>query len=120
MVFGRKAFILSADKERLFSPVSFERELLLLGGHDPFLDQRDRTILQPDQSLHKQIWKLVTNPGAILYCGEIIGIWTSRKKGKGMEIKMTFFTMSPEKQKLHQLAEAYAAFRQQKLMSVEM
>jgi hypothetical protein len=76
--------------------------------------------LQPDQSLHKQIWKLVTNPGAILYCGEIIGIWTSRKKGKGMEIKMTFFTMSPEKQKLHQLAEAYAAFRQQKLMSVEM
>lgn len=119
MVFGKKAFILSVDKERLFSPASFQRELLLLGGHDPFLDQRDRTVLQSDKSLQKQIWTLVTNPGVILYCGEIIGIWTSKKKGKGMEIKMTLWGKTHEKQKLHSLVEEYAVFRQQKLVSIE-
>jgi len=120
MVLGKKAFFLSDDKERLFSPDASQRELLLLGGHDPFLDQRDRAVLQPDKSLQKQIWKLVTNPGAVLYCGEIIGIWTSKKKGKGMEIKMTLWSNPHKKQKLHNLAEEYAAFRRQKLMSVEM
>ena len=117
--FGKKAFILSADKERLFSPASFQRKLLLLGGHDPFLDQRDRTVLQSDKSLQKQIWTLVTNPGVILYCGEIIGIWTSKKKGKGMEVKMNLWGKTHEKQKLHSLVGEYAAFRQQKLVSVE-
>ncbi|MFZ7103739.1 MAG: DNA glycosylase AlkZ-like family protein [Peptococcaceae bacterium] len=119
MVFGKKAFILSVDKEPLFSPVSFQREILLLGGHDPFLDQRDRTVLQPDKSLQKQIWTLITNPGVILDCGEIIGIWTSKKKSKGIEIKMTLWGKTPEKQKLHSLAEEYAAFRQQKLASIK-
>lgn len=119
MVFGKKTFILSVDKERLLSPASFQRELLLLGGHDPFLDQRDRTFLQSDKSLQKQIWTLVTNPGVILYCGKIIGIWTNKKKGKEMEIKMTLWGKTHEKQKLHSLAEEYAAFRQQKLVSVE-
>lgn len=120
MVFGKKVFLLSADRERVFSTVSFERELLLLGGHDPFLDQRDRMILQPDHSLHKQIWTLVTNPGAIVYHGEIIGIWTSKKKDKGMELKMTLWADFHDKQKLHELAEAYATFRQQRLISVEL
>ncbi len=47
------------------------------------------------------------------------GIWTSKKKGKGMEVKMTLWGKAHEKQKLHSLAEEYAAFRQQKLVSVE-
>lgn len=116
MVCGKKAFILSADKKRLFSSDAPQRELHLLGGHDPYLDQRDRTILQPDQSLHKQIWRLVTNPGAVVYRGEIIGIWTSKKKSKGMEISITLWADFKETQNLHNLAEEYAAFRQQKLV----
>lgn len=119
-VSGRKAYILSADREQLFSPVSFQRELLMLGGHDPFLDQRDRVVLQPDKSLHRQIWKMVSNPGAVLYRGEIIGIWTSRKKDKGIEIQMTLWKECPEKQKLKNLAEEYASFRGQKLLRLEL
>lgn len=119
-VFGKKAYILSDDRGLLFSPAEFQRELLLLGGHDPFLDQRDRAVLQPDKSLHRQIWKLVSNPGAIVYKGEIIGVWTSRKKGKGMEIKMTLWTDLHEKSRLVELAEEYAAFRQQTLLKFEM
>jgi len=119
-VLGKKAWILSADRDRFLSPEPLQRELLLLGGHDPFLDQRDRLILQPDKALHPQIWKTVTNPGAILYRGEIIGIWTSKKKSGGMEINMTIWngTGLPDRQKLLALAEAYAAFRGQKLSGV--
>lgn len=118
-VSGKKAFILTEDRDRLYSPAYFERELLLLGGHDPFLDQRDREILQIDKSLHKQIWKLVFNPGAIVWRGEVIGTWTNKKKGKGMEIKMSLWTKLCEEKKLINLAEEYAAFRQQKLMSID-
>ena len=125
--FGKKAFILSEDRERLFAPASFtrnhpedlQRDLLLLGGHDPYLDQRDRAILQPDKTLQKQIWKLVTNPGAVVYRGEVIGIWTTKKKAKGMDIKMTLWTDAAGKTPLQNLAEEYAAFRQQALMNLE-
>jgi hypothetical protein len=119
MALGKKAFILTADREQLFSSASFQRKLLFLGGHDPFLDQRDRIILQPDKSLHKQIWKTVINPGVILYLGEIIGIWTSKKKGKGIEIKMTLWNKTHKTQKLNNLAEEYATFRQETLVNVE-
>ena len=125
--FGKKAFILSEDRERLFAPASFtgkhpgdlQRNLLLLGGHDPYLDQRDRAVLQPDKTLQKQIWKLVTNPGAVVYRGEVIGIWTTKKKAKGMYIKMTLWTDAAGKTPLQNLAEEYAAFRQQALMNLE-
>lgn len=117
-VLGKKAFILSADRERFLSPVPLSRELLLLGGHDPFLDQRDRHILQPNKALHRQIWKLVTNPGAILYRGEIIGVWTGKKKGRGLELRMTLWAEHGKTGELGQMAEAYAAFRGQKLTEV--
>lgn len=119
LVQGKKAFILSADKERLFSPASFPRELILLGGHDPYLDQRDRSIMQSDKSLQKKIWTLVSNPGAVLYRGEVIGIWTSKKKGSGMSIHMTLWSGQEHEEKLRSLSEEYADFRQQKLTGVE-
>ncbi len=122
LVSGKKTFILSSDRARLFSPAICARELLLLAGHDPFLDQRDRSILLPDKSLHKQIWKLVANPGAIVYRGEIIGIWTGKKKGKGTSISMNLWTSSSEHLMIHRLrtlAEEYAAFRQLDLTGIK-
>lgn len=116
MVSGKKAFILTADKERLLCPEPIKRLLLLLGGHDPYLDQRDRTVLLPDKSLHKHIWKTVTNPGAVVYRGEIIGVWTSRRKNGNIDVNMTLWAAPPEKQELCDLAEQYAAFRQLKLV----
>lgn len=116
---GKKAWILSEDKACLLSPKPLQRELLLLGGHDPYLDQRDRSILQPDKSLHKQIWKMVANPGTVVYRGEIIGIWTSTKKSRGMEMKITLWNGFQDKEKISVLAEEYAAFRQQKLIGIE-
>lgn len=118
-VTGKKAFILSCDKDLLLSPAPIERELVLLGGHDPYLDQRNRAILLPDLSLHRQVWKMVSNPGVILQNGEIIGIWTNKKNGKGMDVTLTLWDGAfPQKQKLLHLVEEYAAFRQQPLMKV--
>ena len=61
----------------------------------------------------------MTNPGAVVYRGEVIGIWTTKKKAKGMDIKMTLWTDAAEKTPLQNLAEEYAAFRQQALMNLE-
>ena len=117
---GKNAFVLSADRDLLRSPPSPERELLLLGGHDPYLDQRDRHILLEDGALQKKVWQMVSNPGVILRRGEIIGIWTVQKKGKGMDVKMTLWNGAPfAKQDLHNLVEEYAAFRQQKILKIE-
>ncbi len=117
---GKEAFILSEDKNLLYSPHSPQRELLL-GGHDPYLDQRDRHILLSDKVLQKQVWTTITNPGAIVWHGEIIGIWASKKKGKELEIQTTLWDNAPDvKRELHDLAEEYAAFRQLKLMRVEL
>ncbi len=110
-VFGKKAFILASDKELLYALPVPKRDLLLLGGYDPFLNQRDRYILQPDKTLHKQIWKTVGNPGAIVYRGEIMGIWTGKKKGKGLEVRLTLWKDFPERYRLFDLSEEYAIFR---------
>lgn len=119
-ILGKNAFILAEDRKRLSAPPSPQRELLLLGGHDPFLDQRDRGILQPDPSKQKQIWKLVSNPGAVVYRGAVIGVWSGKKKSRGMEIRMTLWERPFGTEKFQELAEAYADFRGQKLLSVEL
>lgn len=115
---GKKAFLLSEDKDLFLSPSPLKRELLLLGAHDPFLDQRDRIFLQPDQTLHKQIWKTVSNPGVIVYRGEAVGVWSVRTKSKGLEIQASLWKTPPKKQAVLALFEEYAAFREQKIVQV--
>ena len=121
-VAGKKAFLLSSDRDALLSPPEFSRELLLLGGHDPFLDQRDRWVLQDQPARQRQLWRTVSNPGAILFRGEAVGIWTPRKKGTGLEITLSLWKEAPLptresawKPQLERLAGEYAAFRQQEL-----
>jgi len=117
----RQAFILSEDKNLLISPPSLPRELILLGGHDPYLDQRDRFSLLGDKTLQKQVWKTTTNPGVILKYGEIIGIWTSQRKNKGIGISLTLWRdASATRRKLSDLAQEYAAFQQQKLTKIDL
>ena len=116
---GKKRYILSADREQFFADGPLERELLLLGGHDPYLDQRDRAILQPDKTLQRQIWRYVGNPGVIVQRGKAVGIWNGRKKGSALEMKMTLWESGIDRKALFDLAEEYAAFRQLRLSGVE-
>lgn len=94
-----------------------EREVLLLAGHDPYLDQRDRATLQVDVSLQRRIWKTVANPGVVVRNGEAVGTWTAKKKGAGLSVSLATWVACSE-QKLRDLAEAYAAFRGLKLLGV--
>ena len=114
---GKKAWALAADLDALASVAPPEREVLLLAGHDPYLDQRDRATLQVDVSLQRRIWKTVANPGVVVRNGEAVGTWTAKKKGAGLSVSLATWVACPE-QKLRDLAEAYAAFRGLKLLGV--
>lgn len=119
-VSNRQAFVLQADKALLLDPPAPQRELLLLGGHDPYLDQRDRQILLADKALQKQVWQTIANPGAIVYRGEIVGTWTGRKKGATFDVSMTMWnSVQHQKRQLETLAEEYAVFRGLKLTGVK-
>ena len=114
---GGKAWVLAEDVGRLVEPELPERRLLLLAGHDPYLDQRDRATLQADPKLQRKIWRTVANPGAVVRDGEAVGTWTPRKKGAGMTVACELWLPCDERE-LCELVEAYAAFRGQKLLGV--
>ncbi len=102
---GKKAWALAADLDALASAEPPEREVLLLAGHDPYLDQRDRATLQVDVSLQRRIWKTVANPGVVVRNGEAVGTWTAKKKGAGLSVSLATWVACSE-QKLRDLAEA--------------
>lgn len=114
---GKKAYILKTDKEAIMSAQLPERQYLMLSGHDPYLDQRDREILLPDKAQHPQIWQMVSNPGAVIDKGEIIGVWKSQKKKTGLEIEIKLWKKASKPQ-LIELVNQYAAFRKQSLLAV--
>lgn len=114
---GKRAWVLAEDVEGLAAPEPLERDVLLLAGHDPYLDQRDRATLQANPILQRKIWRTVANPGVVVRRGEAVGTWTPRKKGAGVTVACELWDACPEKT-LRDLAERYAAFRGQKLLDV--
>ena len=110
-VMGKKKFFLREDRQILFESRDFSRGPLLLSGYDPYLDQRDRQILQPDSRLRRKIWRTVANPGAVVTEGRVTGIWTARKKKDGLEVDISLWEPGDSRRRLTELAEDYAAFR---------
>ena len=110
-VMGKKKFFLREDRQILFESPDFSRGPLLLSGYDPYLDQRDRQILQPDSRLRREIWWTVANPGAVVTEGRVTGIWTARKKKDGLEVDISLWEPGDSRRRLTELAEDYAAFR---------
>lgn len=110
-VMGKKKFFLREDRQILFESPDFSRGPLLLSGYDPYLDQRDRQILQPDSRLRRKIWRTVANPGAVVTEGRVTGIWTARKKKDRLEVDISLWEPGDSRRRLTELAEDYAAFR---------
>jgi len=53
-----------------------EKDLVrLLGGFDLFLQGRDRKLIVPDTTRHKQLWPVLGRPGAVSSGDEVIGTW---------------------------------------------
>ncbi|MDL2225659.1 winged helix DNA-binding domain-containing protein [Eubacteriales bacterium OttesenSCG-928-M02] len=115
-VSGKERYILKDDATLLLSPPQAKRELHLLGGHDPYLGLEDRDTILIDKALQRKIWQTVSNPGAILQKGKIIGMWKSKKKPKGLELSFTLWEGAASAKQLETLGEQYAAASQNTLL----
>ena len=116
---GKTDYLLKKDIGLLYSPVLPVHDFILLSAHDPYLEQRDREVLLPDITYHSQVWQTVSNPGVILFCGEIIAIWRQTKEKKGFHFRVkrlinNIFTYET----IHPLFNQYAAFYQLSCLSL--
>ncbi len=119
---GKQRFLLSADRKSLLESEIDEGSLLLLGAHDPYLDQKDREVLLEDKARQKEVWRYVGNPGVILKGGRIVGTWRSKTRRDQLELSLTVWEggSASECRKLKALAEEYAAFRSLSLKSCDL
>ncbi|WP_216214328.1 winged helix DNA-binding domain-containing protein [Amycolatopsis aidingensis] len=82
---GRPAYLPAGQVPELENPP--EPDLVrLLPPWDPLLQSRDRLTLVPDKPRHKEIWKIIGNPGALLTCGEIAGTWRTKSAGRRLDV----------------------------------
>jgi hypothetical protein len=115
-VAGRRAWILGE-----VSDVEQDQDLLrLLGGFDLFLQGKDRDLIVPDASRHKELWPILGRPGAVLHSTEIVGTWRPKTAGGEFTLRLTLWT--PLSKRIHsQLeiqAERLAAHRGLKLAGI--
>ncbi|GAB3555626.1 hypothetical protein J2S53_003506 [Actinopolyspora lacussalsi] len=95
-VAGSAAWLDDSGTEELRSAPPFE-EVRLLPPTDPFLQARDRSLLLPDESRRKELWKSLNSPGAVFARGEILGTWRLRGAGrKRSELRTSWFEGAPD------------------------
>lgn len=64
----------------------------LLPPSDPYLQTRNRDLLLPDVKRQKELWRVLSSPGALVVDGEIVGTWRSRLAGRNrVEVTVTPF-----------------------------
>ncbi|MGI6004856.1 MAG: winged helix DNA-binding domain-containing protein [Christensenellales bacterium] len=116
---GKEHYILSDDKSLLLSPPQSERKAHLLARHDPYLGLQDRDVILDNKARQTKIWQTVSNPGAVLWQGEIAGMWKARKKGKGLEIEIALWDdVNISKRSIQDLGDEYALFQQLRLNKI--
>lgn len=87
---GRAGF-LPADALALLENPPDPEPVRLLPAWDPLVQGRDRRLLAPERGYHKEIWKVLGNPGTLLAQGEIAGIWRGKVARERMEITVSPF-----------------------------
>ena len=93
---GKKALLLAADDQALDSPPE-AMGVRLLPVQDPYLQQRDRATLLPDQTVRRRLWQAVRGPGALMVDGAVTGTWRGRVKGDRWEVEIEPFGRLPAK-----------------------
>jgi hypothetical protein len=83
---GKTAQLLAADDQALDSPPE-TKGVRFLPVQDPYLQQRDRATLLPDQTARRRLWQAVRGPGALLLDGAVTGTWRGRVKGGRWEVE---------------------------------
>lgn len=91
----------------------------LLPPYDPYLTG-DRRLLVPDKARHKEIWKILGNPGALVIDGEIAGTWRVKASGGRFTVTIAAFATVPRARltEIESEADRLAAVRDQKLAGI--
>lgn len=83
---GATSWLLAEDFDALRSAPE-PKAVRLLPPRDPYTQARDRgTIVDPN--LHREIWKTVGDPGAVLAQGKVVGTWRPRKRGSRLTLTL--------------------------------
>jgi hypothetical protein len=116
---GNRTWILSDDLDALQSPPE-ARGVRLLPPRDPYTQMRDRETIV-DKKHHREVWKTVGEPGAVLADGAIVGTWRPRKRGRTLTLTVTTFrSLGTELRKqLHEDADHVARLRGATAVEVE-
>jgi hypothetical protein len=94
--------------------------LRLLGGFDLYLQGKDRDLIVPDVSRHKELWPTLGRPGAVLRGTEIVGTWRPKASGKQLTLRLSLWTTLSRhsRSQLEFEAERLAAHRGVKLTEI--
>jgi DNA glycosylase AlkZ-like len=99
---GRQGWILGE-----VSGIEHDRELLrLLGGFDLFLQGKDRDLIVPDTSRHKELWPILGRPGAVLSGSEVVGSWRPKTAGIGFTLRLSLWVPLSKRIRKHLETEA--------------
>jgi DNA glycosylase AlkZ-like len=114
---GRKGWMLS-DHGKIGRETVGVR---LLGGFDLFLQGKDRHLIVPDKSRHKQLWPVLGRPGAVLSGLELIGTWRPRAAGRTFTLRLDLWATNTKvvRSKIETEAERLAAHRGLTLAGIE-
>ncbi|BCY05439.1 DNA glycosylase AlkZ-like family protein [Actinoplanes sp. L3-i22] len=104
---GRKAW-LPADRVGALESAATPTRARLLPAMDPLLQGRDRDVLVPERERHKEVWRVLGNPGVVLLDGEIAGVWRPRLSGK-KRVDLTVTAFGPLTAARRERIEAEAA-----------
>jgi hypothetical protein len=98
---GKRAWITEDRFELLRRPPSARDVVRLLPAYDPYLQLRDRNLLEPDRERQKAIWRILGNPGAVAAGGEVVGTWRAKAGRKGvLDVTVEpFGTLAPKVRK---------------------
>lgn len=87
--FGGTSWILTADLDG-FRSATMPTGVRMLPPRDPYTQLRDRETIV-DKVYHRDVWKTVGDPGAILVDGEVVGTWRPRKSGRKLHVEFKTF-----------------------------
>jgi hypothetical protein len=109
----KRAWLLGRDQGALSSPPE-PHGTRLLPAQDPFLQQRDRLTLLPNEAERRNLWQPTRGPGGVLVDGAIVGTWRARTKRARLEVTVEPFSRLSRtaRDSIGAEAERIAAFRE--------
>ena len=102
--FRGTAWILTEDLDALRS-APMPKGVRLLPPRDPYTQMRDRETIV-DRKYHREVWKMVGEPGAVLAGGRVTGTWRPRKSGRKLSITIRTFGPLSDRDRKSLQAEA--------------